>query len=427
MPDSAVLLQTPPPHASQTKPSAAPRIESIDILRGLTILVMLFVNDLASVPAPTWMKHLSPPTADGMTFVDVVFPAFLFIVGMSMPFAMGRRLERGETMASLWKHILIRTVSLLVIGVFMVNSGALGEGALLSQPVWTLLLYAAIILIWNRPPRDKAPSPNVLRIMQWAGVALLVLLAILYRGTGDPAFIELRPQWWGILGLIGWAYLVASFAYTLLRNHVAGLVGVVALLYCLYLADGVGYFEGFWLSQWVGIGSTLGSHAAITLSGVILGMMLTPSSPLKTHKARILWAVVYGAGLALAGHLLHSLNELDPMFYINKIAATPPWCLWSSAITVWIWAAIYWLMDVRGWKGWAQIIEPAGQNALFAYILAPIFYSLFALLAMALGGFSPYGWLGESFAIGFWRSLLFAFAMTWLAGGLRHVGIRLKL
>ncbi len=78
-------------------------------------------------------------------------------------------------------------------------------------------------------------------------------------------------------------------------------------------------------------------------------------------------------------------------------------------------------------KRWAVAVEPAGQNSLFAFILAPILYSAFVLLAVALGGFDFFAWLGESFAIGFWRSLVFAFAMTWLAGGLRYVGVRLKL
>ena len=69
------------------------RIASIDALRGLTILVMIFVNDLGGViGAPAWMKHYFPYDADGMTFVDVVFPAFLFIVGMSIPFAIGKKI-----------------------------------------------------------------------------------------------------------------------------------------------------------------------------------------------------------------------------------------------------------------------------------------------------------------------------------------------
>jgi predicted acyltransferase len=115
------------------------------------------------------------------------------------------------------------------------------------------------------------------------------------------------------------------------------------------------------------------------------------------------------------------------MFIINKIFATPPWCLWCSAITTWLWVAIYWLMDVRGWQRWAVWLEPAGQNPLFAYVLAPVLYALFALSAMLLGKGNFYEALGGSFAIGFWRSIIFAFAVTWLAGGLRRAGVQLKL
>src|SRR6478736_270724 len=68
------------------------RITSIDALRGFVMFMMIFVNDLSSVPnriVPAWMKHYRGK--DGMTFVDLVFPAFLFIVGMSIPFALGAR------------------------------------------------------------------------------------------------------------------------------------------------------------------------------------------------------------------------------------------------------------------------------------------------------------------------------------------------
>ena len=382
-------------------PDSTGRIESIGALRGITILVMLFVNDVAGVTGtPAWMKHLSPHDADGMTFVDVVFPAFLFIVGMAMPFALGRRLERGDSLWQIGQHILVRTLGLLVIGVLMVNTESISDEGLLHPHLWILLMYAGVILIWNKPPREKAPGRSVTMALRVAGGVLLVVLAVLYRGSGDPGFVELRPQWWGILGLIGWAYLVACIAYLLLRHQRAGMVGVVALLYCVYMADGAGFFSGIsWITQWVGVGSMLGSHAAITVSGVVLGMMLTPDSPLKTHQARIRWALLYGLALAVAALLLHSLHGIDSMFIINKIFATPPWCLWTSAITIWVWVAIYWLMDVRGWKRWAVAVGPAGQNSLFAFILAPILYSAFVLLAVALGGFDFFAWLGESFAL----------------------------
>jgi predicted acyltransferase len=156
-------------------------------------------------------------------------------------------------------------------------------------------------------------------------------------------------------------------------------------------------------------------------------MMLTPDSPLKTHAERIRWATLYGLGLAAAGYLLHTAHSVHKMFIINKMFATPPWCLWCSAITIWIWVAIYWLMDIQRWERWAKVLEPAGQNPLFAYILAPILYAVFELLSMALGTTNFYYKLGGSFAIGFWRSLIFAFAVTWLAGGLRRVGVQLRL
>ena len=139
---------------SESTQSAPARVESVDIIRGITILVMIFVNDIAGVTgAPAWMLHVQPPDADGMTFVDVVFPAFLFIVGMAIPLAIGKRLRRGDSVGSVLSHVLIRTGSLLIIGVLMVNSGDMSDDAPLGRHVWTVLMYAGVILVWNRPRR----------------------------------------------------------------------------------------------------------------------------------------------------------------------------------------------------------------------------------------------------------------------------------
>ncbi|MCB9057003.1 MAG: DUF5009 domain-containing protein [Calditrichae bacterium] len=398
------------------------RIESIDVLRGITILVMIFVNDLAGVSGtPAWMRHVSAQ-ADGMTFVDVVFPAFLFIVGMSMPFAIGKRLEQGGSLWEVWKHILIRTAGLLIIGVIMVNGETVSADGLINQQLLLLIGYAGVLLVWNKP---HGVHKNMISRLRYAGLLFLVVFLFLYRGNDATGIIQLRTQWWGILGLIGWAYLIAAMFYIWLRNNITGLAGIVALLYCVFFADAVGFFENLtWVNSWVSIGGALGSHSAIVVSGILAGMMLR--SP-KSHSDRIRWAALYGILLAILAVMLHSLHDVHRVFTYNKILATPSWCLLSSAYTIWIWVIIYWLIDVKKWKDWAKIVEPAGTNALFAYILAPILMYLLELVAYLFGGYNFYYALGGSFAIGFWRSVVFAFFVTWLAGVLRKAGIWLKL
>jgi len=287
------------------------RLQSLDVLRGLTILVMMFVNDVAGVAgAPAWMRHVDPSTADGMTFVDVVFPAFLFIVGTSIPFAVGGRLERGEPLPKVLGHVLSRTLSLLVIGVFMVNGETISKSGPLSPPVWELLMYAGVAMVWIALPGDWGGSRRALAV-RGAGVFLLVAAAALYHGNDGKGLIQLRTQWWGILGLIGWAYLVACTVYLPLRRNPAGVIGAIPLLYCVYIADAAGGLEALGrLKEWVSVGAALGSHGAVTVAGVALGMILAPGSVVRGHAERIRWALLFGLGLWSAGELLHSAHDV---------------------------------------------------------------------------------------------------------------------
>ena len=76
------------------------RILSIDILRGFNLVLMLFVNDLYMPGVPGWLGH-TKADFDGMGLADWVFPGFMFMVGMSIPYSVGNRISKGDDKAAL--------------------------------------------------------------------------------------------------------------------------------------------------------------------------------------------------------------------------------------------------------------------------------------------------------------------------------------
>lgn len=402
------------------------RIVSIDLLRGLDVLLMLFVNEVAGVPgAPGFLKH-APATADAMTITDVVFPAFLFIVGMALPFALGGRLRRGESRRRVFRHVLARTAALLAMGVLMINAEHAASTGLLNAQLWNILMTVAVVLAWSAPGPGEGPWRARRRAL---GIVLLVALVLVYRGEGGSGLIQIRPHWWGILGLIGWAYLVAASLYLLAGERPALLAGGIALLYCLYLADEAG--QTAWLVALrpvVNVGRDLGSHAAVTLSGTLLGVMLARERREGGAPAFFIWSALgYAATLGGAGFLLHALAAIHPAFWINKVMATAPWCLISSALTCAAWAGVYAVADVYRLRRWPQAIRVAGENALLAYFAAPFLLSAFVLAAALLGSANFYEEIASPVWLGLLRSAAFAALVVALCGLARRAGIRLQL
>jgi heparan-alpha-glucosaminide N-acetyltransferase len=195
----------------------------VDLVRGADVWLMLFVNEMAGVRGtPAFLLH-TPPAADGMTITDVVFPAFLFIVGMAIPLSLGGRLRRGEPRSRVWRHVLARTGTLLAIGVLMVNAEHAQPRGLVPEPLWNVLMTLAVVLVWGA---DRQ------RNWRAAGLALLVVVAFSYRAEGGSGLMQLRPHWWGILGLMGWAYLVAAALYLLAGDRPAVFAGELLCSIC---------------------------------------------------------------------------------------------------------------------------------------------------------------------------------------------------
>lgn len=266
---------------------------------------------------------------------------------------------------------------------------------------------------------------------------MLVLGPLFHEGDT----VWLRHSWWGILGLIAWAYAAAAVVYLFLGHRREWLVGAAGLLTLLYLtaqADLPAHLAGRpwlawaapllapfhavlgWIDGHVSLGTMLGSHAGLTMAGACLGSILAGGSDVATPGARVRWGLTFAAGLLLAGLLL------DAPYGINKIRGTPAWCLYCAAITTVLWVVLYWLMDIRGVRAWSRLLGPAGANPLFAYLLHP-----FLIFVIALGG------EGLRSLVFFYRSLpalpaalgslLMALLVVQLTGWIARAGFRLKV
>jgi heparan-alpha-glucosaminide N-acetyltransferase len=350
------------------------RILSIDAFRGITILVMIFVNELAGMrDISPWMKHM-PANADAMSFVDMVFPAFLFIVGMSIPFAINSRLAKGDNILQLQQHILFRTLGLLVLGFFMVNAeaGYSKEDMSISINLWALLFFVAVVLIWKV---HYSTNKTIVNILKAFGFIMLIILAFIYKREDGG---HITPQWWGILGLIGWAYLYSCIFYQLFKGNkilLILMIGVCIAFYCLGQLPEVR--ESVWL-HWISAQSGNADLTSITLSGVVVSLIFFDEAKPVTMQNRFIRSFIFAALLFIAGYLLR------PYYKISKIHGTPTWCLYCAASSTLIFAFLYWLIDRKNIKGWTTFFKPAGSNPLLTYIIPDIIFYLIAWMGIFL-------------------------------------------
>src|SRR5665647_325194 len=104
------------------------RIFSIDVFRAVTMLLMIFVNDFWSLKGiPEWLEH-ARADQDFLGFSDIIFPCFLFIVGMAIPYAIRNRIDKGDSHIRILLHIALRSIALLVMGFFSMNISKLNIG-----------------------------------------------------------------------------------------------------------------------------------------------------------------------------------------------------------------------------------------------------------------------------------------------------------
>lgn len=393
----------------------ARRNGAIDMLRGLTMLLMVFVNDLWTVgDVPHWLEHFER-LEDGMGLADIVFPMFLFAMGMSVPYAIESRFSKGYSGESTLGHILSRTLALLLMGVFIVNTeggfdSTLGYGV----SVYRLLMVAAFFLIWNQYGREfKWKKP-----LQICGVAVLAFLAFTFRTPGGGYF---SAQWWGILGIIGWTYCFVAVTYLLARKKPSRVVLVwiglcVLNLLMTGMRDGSQIIPGpSFISDMAGALKLVNAPYAVMAVGGMLLSLAENHLASKAWPGRKLLSAAFGAAavLAIVAVVFHR------WWIVSKLVGTLPWCLYVSAISV----AVYALLRVsESYKktSWFRPLSASGTATLTVYMMPYILYSVSSMVGLA----SP-DWL--SGPLGLLKCVLFSLLCVALASLLVKLGIKLKI
>src|SRR5438876_597463 len=372
--------------AVQTKPG---RLLSLDLFRGATIAAMILVNNAGDEPSAYGpLRHAE---WNGWTPTDLIFPFFVFIVGVAMAFSFRSRLDRGESRAHLLKHVVWRGIALFAIGMFLNG------------------------------------FPNHYQLDHWRVYGVLQRIAVCYVIT---ALLELWTSWRAQI-----AIAVACLAgYWILMRYVP-VPGFGIPTHDIPLLDPDRNLVA-WLDRkllmghlYEGTRDPEGLISTIpTIATSLLGLL--SGKWLRTQYApRVKTLGMIGAGMAaiIVGKVM------DVWFPINKKLWTSSYVVFVAGIGLICLAFCYWIVDVRRHRGWTWPVLVFGTNAIAAYIFSETL--AIALYGLSVGGNTLMGHIYASvfapLATSANASLLYALAyvsLCWIVmAGLYRKGIFLKI
>lgn len=332
------------------------RLISLDVFRGATIIGMIIVNNPG-----TW-SHVYAPLlhADwhGWTPTDLVFPFFLFIVGVAIAIAFTKRLERGVEQAELIPKVVRRAAILFGLGLVMA--------------AWPFFTFS--------PEFGLASQLTRIRIM-----GVLQRIALCYL-VASFLFLYTTPkgrQWWLIgLLLVYWAAMalipVPGYGAGLLDDPVGNLASYLdRVLLGRHLWGGADYMR-----DPEGLFSTLPAIAT-TLFGIWTGSLLIDKNRESLEKVAVLFA--RGVVLVIIGYVW------DWFFPINKPIWTSSYAVFTAGQAMCTLALCYWLIDIKGYKNWTKPFVIYGVNALVVYVASGILARTLGVISV--GDTSLQGWL----------------------------------
>ena len=360
---------------TSTVPTETRRLVSLDVFRGITIAGMILVNNPGTWEHIYWpLQHAS---WHGWTPTDLVFPFFLFIVGIAIPLAFANRLERGGSRRDLYIKIVKRTVIIFAIGLFLNGFPyfALAEYRIpgVLQRIAVCYFFASVIFL-NTKVRTQIAITIGLLIFYWALVKLVPAPGFaagdLTKEGSLPSFVDRV-----VLGKHVWS-----------QARVYDPEGLLSTIPAI----------------------------ATTLMGVLTGHWL------RTEKTRY----EKTAGMFVAGAACVALGwAWNSFFPINKALWTSSYVLFTGGLALQFLAFCYWLIDIKGYRRWAKPFEVFGLNAIALYVVAGLMASL--LGEIKLGGTPLGAWiyntLFASWASPVNASLAFAISFVLVCLGLMWI------
>lgn len=315
------------------------RLLALDVLRGLTIAGMILVN------SPGTWDYVYPPLRhslwNGLTLTDLIFPLFMFMMGVSMSISL-RKANFTLTRALFWK-IVRRTLTIYVIGAAIYAS---------SNFLWTL--REATLTTFSVVPQWHAA---------WAAVGNTRLLGVLQRlaicyGIGAVTVCTVRhrrlPWLISAILLAYFAVLAAGNGFSYGHDNILSRVDI-AVLGLNHMYDDCGIDPE-------GVLSTLPSVAHVLL-GFCVGRMLTME---KTMNERLVRIFVCGSILLMVGLLLQDVCPL------NKKVWSPTFVMATCGFGTLLLAVLLWLIDAKGEKRGTWFFAVFGVNPLFCYVLSEL-------------------------------------------------------
>jgi predicted acyltransferase len=322
---------------------------------------------------------------------------------MSIPFALAQRQARGDDGAALQRHVLARSLGLVVLGFFMVNAedGFNPAHMPVNIGAWSLGLYLCTFLLWGVFGRAEVGGVNTWRA---AGMLGLLVLSCTWRG-GPDGKAWMTHQWWGILGLIGWSYLISASVYLACRARV--LVLLLATAACVAVYALCHAFPAAAYPDWSDLTDCGGlvCETSLTLLGVVTSLVFFARPAEVAPLRRFGQAALLAAGCVAVGAWLR------PAYTISKIYASPTWCLYSAAICIALFAALYATVDLRGHARWARWLAPVAAQPLVAYLIPFVVVGLEEAFDTALPDVLNHGPLGVAFCAVFALFVLGATAL----------------